>query len=100
LLFLLFSFDGDIGTAFAMAVPILVVGVGWSVIRLLIARRWKMAMLVVLYNLLSAPLTGAVQLETCPHATYLLIYGSCTTVVGTPCNNGRDFRPWWVRGMT
>ena len=43
--------------------------------------------------------SGALQLGSCPHATYLQIVGLDIPIWGDPCRNNQiqNLRPWWSR---
>jgi hypothetical protein len=70
---------------------------GVALVRLMMRRRWTALLVFVLVVVAVAPFAGMVQLERCPHATYVQILGISIPVKGNPCGNPRKVEPWWLR---
>lgn len=77
---------------YALAV---VVGASWGLLR---ERRWRAIGLCAGIVLVTGVASGALQLSSCPHATYLQFAGLYVPVWGDPCNNTQNYylQPWWM----
>ena len=60
-------------------------------------RRWKAIVLLGMIAVPTAVMSGMLQIERCPHATYVQVIGINIPVVGKGCHNPRDSTVWWLR---
>jgi hypothetical protein len=82
----------------AIALTVVLAGVvAVALLRLAVRRRWKALATCAGVALAVAPLSGLVQFERCPHASYVQVFGFSFTVDGERCGNDRRIEPWWMR---
>ena len=66
----------------------------WMIFR----RLWREVLLCLSTVLAMTVLCGLVQLYSCPHCTYLQVYGFWEFLLaGEPCGNGTDTRIWYFQ---
>jgi hypothetical protein len=63
---------------------------------LLVARRFALAGLLVVIAFVTSFAGGIIQLDCCPHATYVQVMGISIAIRGDACNNPRQITPWWM----
>ena len=68
-----------------------------ALVRLARARRWIAAAACVGFAVAAAALAGAVQVQRCPHATYLRVFSVLRPIAGRPCGNPQPDAPWWLQ---
>jgi hypothetical protein len=60
-------------------------------------RRRKQTLSCAAIALITGALAGQFQLDRCPHATYLQVFGISVPITGHACSNPRNAAPWWLR---
>lgn len=62
-------------------------------------RRWRAIVVCGAVVIVAGIVSGALQLGSCPHATYLQVVGLDIPIVGNACGNSQNqnLQPWWLR---
>ena len=95
-----FDFSAAPGISYKPAIALFLTGVlvaGVAAWRLAARRRWRAILLLCLVAGPTGLMAGMLQVERCPHASYVQVLGLSFTVAGDRCGNSRKFEPWWLR---